>query len=411
MKTSFHQYLKFKKMSQKLKHVILLVLVMSAFAANAQNSKVESVRMIIESTDPNEVKDLRECKRLIDDAKEHPKTANSPKMWVYRAAVYYEISRKFDDLNKETPGAIEIAADALFKCHETDIKKAWTEPFDLYLLNVAYVMFNTAITKYYNKSYDTAINYYQTTLKLIPLDTKGELSRNNINEDAIYQYSYYAAMANGDNKRTKEFISKLIERNFNDPKIYTALAKVYLDDIDTTNAVKTLATGRQRFPNDMDLMNMELDIFLKLGKTDILLKKLEDAIAADDQNKIYFFARAATYEKLNMFDLAEKDYQKALELDPDYYDANFNMGVLSVNKAKPVIEELIKTHVKAEQDKLDVKINDIYKIALKYFEKCLEIGVPGDNKKEKFELVQTMQRLYKQVGNTAKEAEMKALNE
>jgi tetratricopeptide (TPR) repeat protein len=154
---------------------------------------------------------------------------------------------------------------------------------------------------------------------------------------------------------------------------------------------------------------MELDIYLKQGKTDILLKKLEDAIAADDQNKIYFFARGATYERINKPDLAEKDYAKALEIDPDYYDACFNLGVLQVNKARPMIEALQKTYNKAEQDKIEAKIKEVYTAALKYFEKCMEIGIA--DKKEKFDLITSMQRLYKNVGNTAKEAEFKQMAE
>lgn len=396
---------------KKLKHVILLVALLGAFVSQAQPSKVETVRMILEDTDPSAVKDIRECKRLIDDAKEHPKTSNSPKMWVYRAAVYFEIARKVDDLNKETPDAIKIAAESLFKCSETDVKSQWKEQFDFYLLNVANVLFNAAVSEYQAAKYDKALEYYQLTSKLIPLDTKGDLKTININEDLVLQYSYYAAMAKGDTKLTKEYITKLIDHNFNDPKIFSALAKVHLDELDTTSALKALATGRERFSTDQDLMNMELDIYLKQGKTDILLKKLADAIAADDQNKIYYFARAATYEKLGKADLAELDYLKSVELDPEYYDANFNLGVLQVNKARPVIEQLQKTYKKVEQDALDLKIKKFYSDALKYFEKCWEIGVPNGDKKESYDLVENMQRLYKNVGNEAKEAEMKALKE
>lgn len=391
------------------KKLIWLVFVGISSFAMAQPSKVETVRMILEDPDPNAVKDLRECKRLIDESLEHPKTAQSPKMWVYRAAVYFEIANANNDLTKETPEAIKTAAVSLFKCSETDVKKQWQDQMDFYLPNIAKLLFNTAVYEYQMKNFDKALAYYQLTQNLIPLDRKGDLKTNNINDDLIYQYSYYAAMAKGDNALTKTYINKLIEKKFNDPKIYSALAKVYLDEQDTTNALNTLQTGRERFPADVDLMNMELDIYLKQGKTDVLLKKLNDAIEADDQNKIYYFARAATYEKMDKADLAEKDYQKAVEIDPDYYDANFNLGVLNVNKARPLIEKLQKTYVKAEQDKLELQIKEVYKKALSFFEKCMEIGVPDNNKKEKFELISSMQRLYKNVGDAAKEAEFKKM--
>lgn len=396
---------------KKIKIYLTAIVACLSIIAVAQPSKVETVRMILEDPDPNAVKDLRECKKLIDEAKEHAKTSNSPKMWVYRGAVYYEIARKSDDLSKETPDAIVTAAEALFKCKESDTKKQWQEQCDFYMLNVANVMFNLGVAEYQAKNYDKSIFYYLTTLKIIPYDTKGDLKTINITEALIYQYCYYAAMAKGDNALTKQYINKLIELKFNDPKIYNALARVLIEEKDTTGALKALADGRERFPNDIDLMNMELDVFLKQGKTEVLLDKLNAAIEADAENKIYYFARASTYERMAKWDEAEKDYKKALEIDPDYYDASFNLGVMYVNKAKPIIEKLTKTYKKDEQLKLETQISDLYIIAIKYFEKCLEVGVPGNDKKEKFELLESLQRLYKNIGNAEKEAEYKKLKD
>ncbi|MCC6720583.1 MAG: tetratricopeptide repeat protein [Bacteroidia bacterium] len=396
---------------KNIRYIISAIAVAIFFSVFAQPSKVETVRMILEDTDPNAVKDLRECKKLIDDAKEHAKTSNSPKMWVYRGAVYYEIARKADDLSKETPDAILIAAESLFKCKETDTKKAWQEQCDFYFLNVANVMFNLGVAEYQAKNYDKAILYYETTRKIIPYDTKGDLKTINITEALIYQYCYYAALGKGDNKLTLEYIDKLISMNFNDPKVYAAKAKVLIEQKDTANALNTIADGIKRFPNDADLMNMELDIYLKQGKTDILLDKLNNAIATDSENKIYYFARATTYEKIQKLNEAESDYKKALEIDPEYYDASFNLGVLYVNKAKPIIEQLQKTYKKEEQKKFEDKINEVYKTAITYFEKCLEIGVPGNDKKEKYELLESLQRLHKNTGNAVKEAEYKKMKD
>ncbi|MCB9251106.1 MAG: tetratricopeptide repeat protein [Flavobacteriales bacterium] len=397
-----------------MKKLVLITLMLIGFAAfdlQAQNSKVETVRMILEDPDPDAVKDIRECKKLIDAAAEHSKTSNSPKMWVYRGAVYFEIARKDDELSKENPDAIKIAAESLFKCKETDKDGDWKEQCDFYMLNVANVMFNAAVVQYQKNNYDKALEYYNVILKILPYDTKGDLKTINITENLLYQYSYYASMAKGDNELTKSYINKLIEVKFNDPKIYSALAKVYLDEKDTSNALVALDKGRKLFPNDADLMNMELDIYLKQGKTDVLIKKLSDAIESDEYNTIYYFARASTYEKMDKPELAEKDYEKAIEIDPKYYDAFFNLGVLYVNKAKPLIEKLQKTFVKAEQQKIEKQIKDVYLKALTYFEKCYEIGLPDENKKEKFELYESMQRLYKNVDNKEKEDEFKKLSD
>ncbi len=400
-----------KKVILNLKFLLALGIFMLSIGLKAQPSKVEEVRMVLEDADPNAVKDIRVCKRLIDAALEHPKTANDPKMWVYRAAVYFEISRKLDDLNKETPDAIRVAADALFKCSETDLKGKWKEQFDFYLLNIANVLFNAAVSDYQAKNYERALDYYQITLRLIPLDPKGDLKTINISEDLVYQYTYYAAMAKGDNALTKTYINKLIAHKFNDPKIYSAKAKICLDEADTAMALSTLDEGRAIFKEDKDLLFMKIDIFIKQGQTAKLLTELNTAIALDEQNAILYFARATTYEKIGKLDSAELDYKASIIHNPEYYDAFFNLGVFQVNKARPLIEQLQKTYKKMEQDALEQKIKLEYKHALEFFERCWEIGVPNKDKKESYDLIESMQRLYKNTDNAAKEAEMKALKE
>ena len=400
-----------KKVILNLKFFLAFGILFISISLNAQSSKVETVRMVLEDTDPNAVKDIRECKRLIDAALEHPKTANDPKMWVYRAAVYFEISRKADDLNKETPNAIKLAADALFKCNETDLKGKWKEQFDFYLLNIANVLFNAAVSDYQAKNYERALDYYQVTLRLIPLDPKGDLKTINISEDLVYQYSYYAAMAKGDNALTKIYIDKLIEHKFNDPKIYSAKAKVCLDEKDTTAALNALNEGRAIFKEDKDLLFMKIDIYIKQSQTNKLLTELNAAITIDDQNSVLYFARATTYEKIGKLDSAESDYKEAIKYNPEYYDAYFNLGVFQVNKARPLIEQLQKTYKKVEQDALELKIKQEYTNALTFFERCWEIGVPNKDKKESYDLIESMQRLYKNTDNSIKEAEMKALKE
>ena len=51
-------------------------------------------------------------------------------------------------------------------------------------------------------------------------------------------------------------------------------------------------------PFNRTIINLELDIFLKQGKSQELIDKLNVAIQEDPENTVYYFARAISYEGL-----------------------------------------------------------------------------------------------------------------
>jgi tetratricopeptide (TPR) repeat protein len=397
-----------------MKRFALITIVFGFITTNlfAQFSKVESVKMELE--DPNIAeKDLRECKANIDAAKENPKTANDPKMWYYRGLTYYSIYASADAaLKSENPTSIDIATESFFESKKTDAKAKYTENADFYLLYCAMGLYNNAINSFNAKEYKKAVEIYKKILQITPLDQKGDLKRNSggeVTEEKITQLMYYAAQAEGNYTDAKTYINKLISLNFRDPRIYADMATILLMEKDTAAALSYVEKGRAIKEDDKNLINMELDIYLKQGKLQLLLDKLNVAIEGDPENKIYYFARAVSYEGLGNTEKAEADYKKATEVDPDYYDAFYNVGVMYVNKCNPLIEQYQKTYKQSDIDTLEATMDKYYKIAIVNFEKAFEN--PMMSTAEKVDLAGTMKRIYKKIANTAKEGEMKAFIE
>lgn len=389
--------------------IFAVAMVIWGGSVNAQGFKVESVRMILENPDQSAAKDLRKCVEDIEAAAVHPKTVSDPKMFYYKGLTYFNIYASDEALYKEMPKALDISVESFMKSIETDLKGKYTQNAQFYLLNCAIGLYNRGISAYNEKNYSEALRNYDMVLKILPMDKDQELKRKNITPESMYQYSYYAGMAAEDWNIAKTNLQKLMDLSYNDSRIYADMARIYLTEKDTQKALDYIAKGKELFENDKMLVNMELDIYLKQGRSQELLDKLSGAIAADDQNPMYYFARAITYEGLNDKEKAEADYKKTISLDPNFYDAFYNLGVLYINKSNVLIEKLDKVYKQSEFDKIDNEITELYKVAIVYFEKVLDNPDMGTG--EKKELAGTMKRIYAKLKNEAKVAEMKQIIE
>jgi tetratricopeptide (TPR) repeat protein len=398
----------FQMMTTTKKLLLLFgVGLMSLSAAKAQGYKVESVRMVLENPDPTAEKNLRKCMEDIEAAAQHPKTASDPKMYYYKALTYFNIYASDEELLKEVPNALDISTDNFFKSMEADAKNKYSDNSKFYLLNCAIGLYNQGINAYNNKDYKAAVAAYDMVLKILPYDEKDDLKRKNITQEAMYQYKYYAGMAAEDWDLAKANLQKLIDLNFMEPRIYADMARIYLTETDTAKALEYISQGKEMFENDKMLINMELDIYLKQGRSGELIQKLDNAIASDDQNPMYYFARAITYEGMKDKEKAEADYKKTIEIDPNFYDAYYNLGVLYINKSNALVEKLDQVYKQSEFDKIDGEITALYKEAIGYFESALENPEMGEV--ERKDLAGTMKRIYAKLKNESKVAEMKSI--
>lgn len=375
----------------------------------AQNFNVESVKMELESPKDDTEKDLDQCLNWITQAAEHPKTANDPKMWYYKGLTYLKISSVNSELTVANPNALDVALEAFNNSIKTDAKGKYTADAEGGLLNVAIGLYYKGYAAFQAEEYAGAYDHFTKTLPLLKYDKDGHLKRNNLTPDVIEQLMAFSALGMGDKAKAKKSFQGLIDRGTTDPTTFTNLAKLQLEDGDTTKALETIVKGKELNEADKSLINMELDIYLKQGRSKELITKLDKAIADDPGNTIYYFARAISYEGLKDMDKAEADYDKILEIDPTYYDAAYNKGVMYLNKVAALVDEMNEKNVykPSEIAKYESQINALYSKGIKEFENVFEnnIDMPEN---DKFELANTMKKIYAQLQQMDKYAAMKA---
>ncbi len=155
------------------------------------------------------------------------------------------------------------------------------------------------------------------------------------------------------------------------------------------NAIKYVKKGREKYPDDIDLLFGEANYYLLTGKTGEARDVLNLAIERDPDNPSLHFAFGANYEKMAedellsdeeremAFEEAVKAYERAIEIDEEYVDAYYNLGALYFNKGIRIFEEaeeeLRETRDFRQYQKAEEKITEMWLKAQPYMEHAKEL--------------------------------------
>lgn len=311
---------------------------------------------------------LDKAKEAIDPSITHEKTMGAAKTWFYRGNVYLAIQLsddpKYQGLSTQ---ALEIAHESYAKAVELDQKKEYAGEIQDRFLIISEQFYNRGVTGYNNQTFAQAAQDF-----IKAKDINASFGR--IDTLSIFNAALCSELA-GDAKTAKSLYLQLIEVGYHNTIIYSSLAGIYKDQGDTAKAESVIRQGRTKHPNDFNLIIAETNHFLGKGDLKGARGNLELAIQLDKTNPTIFFAVGTTYDQMGEKEKAEAAYKQAIELDPTYFDPQYNLGALYVNRAATIIEEANKLPLNdpkydTEKAKADKFLND----ALPYLEKANEIN-------------------------------------
>lgn len=202
----------------------------------------------------------------------------------------------------------------------------------------------------------------------------------NVFNDAVVQYNAKAYLkAAAAFEKAYDILDKLgtvDSSSLNNANLaYKLAVQEKFDGEQYEEALEVANIAKEKFPEDIDLIITEANIYLKLEDNENTVKTLEYLMNIDDKNPSIFFAAGASYDVLGNNDKAMDAYKKAIELDPDYFDPNYNLGALYVNKAAEIQEKMNALPLDAvdEYNAKKIEMEDFLKQALPYLEKADEI--------------------------------------
>ena len=384
------------------KTILGLIMLSFFFVAKAQKSEIKNAKnnyalyevgMQTKSPMNKQLEVLDLAKKSADAAITNDKTKDDAELWAYRALIYSSIAVT-DTVNKaNASSSFGTAQESITKAKQLDASKENAKTIESAEKNLAIMMQNKGVAAFNKKDFKEAYNSFKFISDIMPTDSLFSL--------------YTAIAANGAQMydEAAKYYGKTIELNPSNAGLYHELATVYLTKTDTTNALKVIEEGRIKHPDFLTLIYDELNIYLNRGQAAKQIIKIENAINKDPKNKTLLFVAGIAYSANNQKDKAEESYKKALEIDPNYTDAIYNLAVIYIDRGNNYINEANKLpnnkSSETKYNELKKKFDTELSNALPLLEKARELS-PKDTS-----TLTTLREVYVKLNKLDKAAEVK----
>lgn len=389
-----------------MKYIFFLIVVLffSSHASYSQKAKVKAAYNYYK--EPYQQYD--KAKAAIDEAMTDEQVKTMDMAWYYRGLIYTALykNEKYGSLCVQ---CLETAYESFSKSLELNPKNEWAD--EIKVIRIPWLMnqvFGQGVEQFKAKNYQVALTSFETVLKMSPGDTS-----------VILNAAYSAELA-GNREKAMNYYGHLTGMRYKDDKVYLALSNLHKQDKDTAKALSVLKDGRTIFPDSLNLMLAEINIYLAKGSNKEAIDALEGAIKKDPKNVSLYMALGSTYDNLanpkdvNGNDLpkpanyeeymakSEQVYKQGLSVNPDNFEINFNLGALYYNQAAEMANAANNIKAISEFEKAKQKYNLQFKTSEPYLEKALELS-PNDKS-----VLSSLKQLYVRTGETDKYARVKA---
>lgn len=375
-----------------MKRTILLVVLGLAAAAPsfAQESVVKQVERMAKKDGAN----LDEARKLIAPALTNPETANSAHAWYVAGLIeekavdagYLSLSLGKEINEPKFYKAVEAMTDYYMKAdslgalpnEKGKVRRKYDDKIQKALQTYYQFLVNGGGAAMDKRDFEGAHRMFKKFMdvKNMSLFRGTPIAETDSMSMQIGFFSAYAAsqIPNNIEGAIAEYEAiKNVPYRQND--VYQLLAQSYLNASDTAKYVATLEEGSKLFPQENFYLFNMINTYIQQGKHEQAKNYLEKVIAENPNDKQLYFVLATVYEQgFQNSAKAEENFQKALAIDPQYGDAVIGLGRIYYNQAANVQSEANAiTGSQAEYDKANQKAQELFKKALPYFEKAVQI--------------------------------------
>lgn len=354
--------------------IILLAFIVASAATFAQKGKVTTAQTL---KDAGKLDKALEAINAAADASnpDAEKSFNWPKTWQVRGEVYQAIGQtKDENFKKLSTDPLGEAFTSYKKAMELDEKHAIDKAIKMSLVFLTNDLTNQAIQAFQEENYNKALTSFETILEINNLPVIKSDNPNAV--DTVVYFNAALAAYNAEKYDVAvNYYKEAAKHGYNGARTYTLMAAAYQMQKDTVNALNTLKTGFEKYPEDNSILESLTQIYLDMKKSEDAMKYLEMAIAKDPTNPRYYYAQGGLYERLGNEQKAIETYKKTMEIDPKFFNAYFNLGVLYYNKGVQQIEvaKVVPANENARYEAELKKADQWFAMALPYMEKCNEL--------------------------------------
>ena len=368
---------------------LALLLFGAVFAAKAQGD-------VVSAYNANKDGKYEEAIMYIEKAGTDPKATAKEKYWRYRGNIYQNAAADAA-LASKYPNAVQLAKESYFKSMELDKNGDYKDDVRQSLGALQGFVLGKASDAYSAKDFCTSGDNF-----VIAKEISDKFSI--IDSSSIFN----AAFCYQQCKRNELAIAgyqRCAEIGYNVPEVYMYIADIHQAEGKNDEALKVLGEARSKFPKDPNVLRAEVNIYLtqeQYDKAESILKSLTEA---DPKNEMIWFVLGVTYEKLGKKQDQENAYKQSLGVNPNYYDALFNLGAMYFNDG--LEKEKQCNEIPPRET---AKYNDCQAAALVMFKNAAtNLETAYNQKPEEKEIMAALKDAYYKAGNIEGYNKMKAL--
>jgi tetratricopeptide (TPR) repeat protein len=294
--------------------------------------------------------------------------------WLYRAVIYQNVLQSNDEaLKAKAPDALEIVYESLMKCMEN-------ESFLNENKQDIYQRVGSVMTAYYTKgadAYNAGDFAAAAPLFKKAYDIAKQLGTNDAND--MLNLAATSGLRAGDYATALAYFTELKDNGVDTADTYRHLAACYTGTGNTEMAMQMINAGLEKDPSNGQLILEKVNAYLKEGKGAEAIEDLDKLKELDPNNASLYFVLGTIYgdEEKEVYDAdkAVENYTHAIEINPDYFDAIYNLGALYItmsNKLKAQANEITgfsKAEI-AQYDELIAQAEELLRTGLPYVEQA-----------------------------------------
>ena len=375
-----------------MKRFTLLLLMLATVSVYAQKTPKPNLNKALNSWKEGK---LDEAKSNIDAATTYEKTQDDPKTWYYRGLIYASIDTTSNETHKAlAPDAYKVALESFKKADELnkgDKELFITDASGLPLLKSQQVQawqggyLNAGAAQYQEEDLEGALKNFEKAKEIAPNDT------------TAYFYSGFVSNSLEDYDKAIENFKKYNELGGKSSDGYSIMININSGPKENKEeALKIVREAKTKFPANPDFPKVEIGLLIDLKRIDEAKSGLENAIKKEPTNKILHFYLGYANASLNSTAEAKKNYEEALKIDPQYFEAQLYLAKLMYAEAASIKKEMQSMGISAADRKkkldMDKVLVEKLNVALPYWEKAEKIK-PDDQ-----EVLDTLNGIYTDLG-------------
>ena len=317
----------------------------------------------------------------INAAIQDPETGSDPETYLLKAQIELKKFGSDSSNTMENLAVGEAALETFFKTFEmvgSDKENGLGE--DIYeedlpgvpdnlrpysIMTLKNTAFDKAIIQYNEEDYEMAYEFFNLA---------GEIDKS---DSTIHYNAGFLANDLGRYDDAKKHFTYLFDiPEYNKLNAYYFMVQILSTEEDPEGAYEIIQQAKEEYPSDKVLAEYEIQLLLQLNKMDEAMAQIKEALKNDPENTAILLRSGYLKEQSGDIEGALADYQKSVEIDPDFYEGNYYSGALMLEISRGILAELnglSDEEWEARSEEMGNKANQYYEDAVPYFEKSLEI--------------------------------------